>query len=222
MRDNFLTIPDAPNYEINSQLIVRNKITGYILKPYTRSSGKSYYQLAQNTVTGKAINRQPESLLNQARIALMTSTFATLLSPFDSYEVDPKGRCRNRRTKKLLRCRNGNRYTLFNTFTHKPHSRSVNDLVWEAHGKKRKGFRPIPVWAENPSGKFFFPNCAACARFLLDKLHYSLHTLSDYLWRRKPSIADWKFSYVDDDEPLWNKHALNSEARRQKRVWGSS
>lgn len=32
MKDNFLTIPDAPNYEINSDCVVRNKKTGKILK----------------------------------------------------------------------------------------------------------------------------------------------------------------------------------------------
>lgn len=34
MKNNFLPIPDAPNYEVNSQGLVRNIRTGKILKPY--------------------------------------------------------------------------------------------------------------------------------------------------------------------------------------------
>lgn len=32
MKDDFLTIPDAPNYEINSEFVCRNKNTGEIFK----------------------------------------------------------------------------------------------------------------------------------------------------------------------------------------------
>lgn len=222
IQSGWLTIPDAPNYEINSDLQVRNKITGRFLKLSIKKRGANYYQLWQNTVTGKVIARKPESLLMQARAALAVTNFAPLLPPFDLYEVDKRGRCRNRLTKKLLQCRNSNQYSLHNQLTKKTCSRSVNDLLWETHGQKKSGFRRVPVWAEHPSGKFYFTTCIACARFLKDILHYSLQTLITYFKKRKPTIGDWKFTYLVDDEPQWNKHALNSEARRQKRVWGSS
>lgn len=35
VRENFLPIPDAPNYEINSQLIMRNRKTKQILSLYS-------------------------------------------------------------------------------------------------------------------------------------------------------------------------------------------
>lgn len=33
MRNDWLTVPDAPQYEINSDLVVRNKLTGKTLTP---------------------------------------------------------------------------------------------------------------------------------------------------------------------------------------------
>lgn len=78
----------------------------------------------------------------------------------------------------------------------------------------------MPVCAEHRTGKFFFPNLTACARFLKDKIYYSLHTLKCYLWQRKPTIGDWKFTYLDESpaDIKWNMLGLAKLAHHQQKA----
>lgn len=112
-KSGWLTIPDAPDYEINSKLQVRNKVTGHMLKLQTGCKTK-HYALTQNTVTGKFLCRSPKSLFRQAVAAVANDSFVPLLPPLDSYEVNKRGVCRNIRTKKIIRPRGrGKTYTLY-------------------------------------------------------------------------------------------------------------
>ena len=224
LKDSWLTIPLAPDYEINKQLQCRNKVTGHVLKLTTAKSGNKYYSLIRNIVTGKRIHMQPQSLWRQAVAAITNDNFVQLLPPLDQYEVNDKGICRRIRTKKILRPKGrGKTYTLYDRNLNS-YFRSRNSLLWEAHGKIVKGFRLIPVAAENQVGKFFFPTCTACAEFLKDKLYYSFHTIVCYLWQRKPTIGDWKFTYLDQspDDVNWDIRGLGNLARHQAKAEASS
>lgn len=223
LKDTWLTIPDAPSYEINKQLQVRNKVTGHMLKLQKTKTRTIHYVLNRNTVTGKSICRSPKSLFRQALAAVTNDTFVPLLPPLDSYEVNERGVCRNIHTKKILRpTGRGKTYSLY--ANNKKFHRSRNSLIWEAHGTIKKSFRHVPVWAEHRTGKFFFPNLTACARFLKDKIYYSLHTLQHYLWGRKPNIGDWKFTYLDESpaDIKWNMRGLTKLAHCHQKAEAAS
>lgn len=219
-RKMWLTIPDAPNYEIDSKLNVRNKKTGHIRKPTIRN-GTKYYSLP--TVAGQRgcpkLSYSAITYRRQAVSAYFPHSFEPIPSLGGKYEINSKGVVRNSVTKKIVRSVR-NAIQLWDSDNKIPIIRSIPDLLWEVNGVYKKKFRPVPVWAEHRSGKFFFKNSTQCARFLDGKLPYKLTTLMIYLWRRSPTIGDWAFSYVDEnpDNVKWAQKKLDSLARRQKKM----
>lgn len=195
MKDDWLTIPDAPNYEINSQLICRNKKTGHILKKSVRLDGAVLYQL---TSAPKVVIRSPKTLRAQAVATTLKQTYIPIPSLGGKYEINSSGTVRNAQTKCLLK-KQDNAVLLF--FNHQNLRRNIDELLWEVHGiiKKKRFSRTIPVAAENQHGKHFFPNMNACALFLAPKVFYTVNTVLTYLSSRKDFISDWKITYLDDD-----------------------
>lgn len=100
MRENFLTIPDAPDYEINSDLVVRNKTTGRVLKPIVKD-GNAYYRLT----LGGAKFRTAKTFRRQAVDAVGNSIFEPIPSTGGRYEINNAGIVRNALTKKKLKPR---------------------------------------------------------------------------------------------------------------------
>ena len=190
MRENFLTIPDAPDYEINSDLVVRNKKTGRCLKPIIKD-GNAYYRL--NLGGGKF--RTAKTFRRQAVNAVGNSIFEPIPSTGGRYEINNAGIVRNAHTKKKL----------------KPHKKSVrffdghnqyfyasiNSLLWEVFGRIPKNKAKISCTVENAHGKHFFPNMAAAAKFLSPKIYLTFGTLKTYFYRRVPKIYDWQITYFD-------------------------
>lgn len=220
MIENFLTIPDAPDYEINSAFVVRNKKTGYIRKPSRKNYSKLIYYTLHSPVTPSGfINRTGLALRRQAVAAAHKNTFAPIPSVNGKYEIDIVGNVRNARTKKRIKPNCRDVYSMYIDGKRWVYA-SRNNLLWEVHGQYKKGSRPVAVWAEHSTGKFFFQSCTDCARFLLDKLYYSPYTLRTYLWARKPAFAGWSFTYVDADpvDVKWRCHSLNALARRQQKA----
>lgn len=168
MRNDFLTIPDAPNYEINSELICRNKKYGRLMTAYKDKCGTRTFGLSIN---GKIKSRSAKSWRRIAKAAAaMPDTFIPIPSLNGRYEINHIGTVRNAKTKTIIkpysRCR-----SIPLCIGKKKFVRAIADLLWEAHGKiiKRR-FRPCPCSAESKSGKKFFDNLTQCARFLAPKV----------------------------------------------------
>lgn len=202
MKDDWLTIPDAPNYEINSQLVCRNKKTKKILSLYVRPHRWAYYSLRR---PGQCtLKRSPKSLRAQAVVANQVDTFEPIPSLGGKYEVNITGKVRNANTKRICKPRN---HSVIVRHNGKYSSVAVADYLWEVHGKIIKRKLPCPCSAENNYGKHFFTNMKACARFLAPKLHYCVETIALWLTNRKENICGWKITYLDAD-PHYNDYAL--------------
>ena len=218
MLENFLPIPDAPNYEINSQLICRNRRTKQILTLQVVPNRRTYYSLR---VQGQKhpLKRSPKTLRAQAvEAANPKPFFEPIHSLGGKYEINPRGVVRNVRTKKIVKKNfRGTGINLY--FAGKYIVRNIADLLWEAHGIiSKQRFRPQPCSAEHSQGKFFFPNMNACARFLAPKLFFCVSRVAHKLNKRVPVIGEWKITYITNDlsDAEWKKediNELNSEAR---------
>lgn len=224
MRDNFLTIPCAPNYEINSDFVCRNKTTGKILTPCPNSRHDGfYYSLRNSAVTKFTIKRSPQNLRRQAVAATKIDSFEPIPSLHYYYEINKAGTVRNAETKQVCKpVQKGIGLLLFDRAEKKFKYRSIADLLWEVFGripKKRKGCR-IPCSAENSKGKFFFEHLAACAKFLAPKIHLSPLTIESYLNNRQQSLYGWTISYFPANADVhFDFHKLNVVAKRDKRAW---
>ena len=224
MRDNFLTIPCAPNYEINSDLVCRNKKTGKILVLCKNSRHDGvYYSLRNSAVT---IKRSPKNLRRQAIAATKVETFEPIPSLHNYYEINPKGTVRNAETKQICKpSHKGIGLLLFDRAEKKFKYRSIADLLWEVFGhipKPKKGCR-VPCAAENNHGKFHFNNLAACAKFLAPKIHLSPLTIESYLNERRQSLYGWTISYFPVNADVqYDFHKHNVIASRDKRAWNSA
>ena len=218
MRNDFLTIPGT-NYEINSQLICRNKKTGYVLKKHRDKTGSPYYSIRK--VNQKMFCRSPKFLRRIAKAAAEKSTFEPIYSLDCKYEINKQGVVRNVATKLVLKTKANGKCVSIQLSAHKYISRAIADLLWEAHGKiiKRR-FRPCPCSAESNAGKFFFDNLTLCAHFLAPKVFYAVGTVKDYLCRRDPFIGEWKITYLTSapPSPRLEVHGLNCEAHRMKKL----
>lgn len=196
MLENFLPIPDAPNYEINSELICRNRKTKKVLTLQTDYKNFKYYSLR---VTGSrvCIQRSPKTLRAQAvEAAKPKISFEPIPSTDGRYEINERGVVRNAQSKKILKSHDN---CVWLRVGEKCVVRCVADLLWEVHGQiiKRR-YRPQPCTAENAQGKFFFSNMKACARFLTPKVFFSVSCIEQRLCRRVPAIGEWKITYLAD------------------------
>lgn len=220
----WLTIPDAPNYEINAKLQLRNKKTGKILSVCSERRGiyiKRYYSL-RSPGQKHTLKRSPETFRAQAvEAANPGKNFLPIPSLGGRYEISQGGVVRHTKTKKII-ARRSNREHSVNLYAggYKWVCRTIADLLWEVHGKIiKRCYNKVACYAENENGKHFFLTLMACARFLAPKLYYSCSTIHNYLIKRRPTIGKWKISYVilNPPEVKWDKKALDALARQQQK-----
>ena len=203
MRDNFLTIPDAPNYEINSQLICRNKFTKQILTLKHYDGRASYFLCVKDK--NYPIKRNPKTLRCQAVAAAQNDYFEPIPSLDYRYEIDRRGRVRNVHFKRIVAVKNGSVKVLFKG---KCTSRAIKDLLWEAHGKiLERRFKPVPVTIENDFGLWNFDSIKTCAQFLAEKFFYSSSWIRSKFRDRQSEICGYKVTYRDNDF-YFSDHAL--------------
>lgn len=222
MKDDFLPIPDAPDYEINSELICRNSKTDHIMTPFLKKRNQNlYYSLfSQSNHVGRDIVRTAKTLRAQAVAAVTDSTFEPIPSLDGRYEVNNRGIIRNAKTKRIIkRDKDGFLHVLTKDGRIGVHP---NTYLWEVHGSYRKPKRQkVKCSAENEWGKHFFDSLSACARFLASKVFLSFEAVKYYyLVHRKPEIYGWKITYYEEDPSAdnWNRQALGFEALRMQKL----
>ena len=218
MKNDWLTIPDAPNYEINSQLICRNRRTKKLLGINIDYKNFKYYSLRVSWRTG-TVKRSPKTFRAQAEAAAVKGTFKPILSLGGRYEINKHGVVRNANTKRILKRKGHGKCVEVHIGRKKFQSFCVTDLLWEVHGQiiKRR-YRPQPCFIENAHGKIFFPHLRACARYLAPKISYAVLTVANWLCKRREQIAEWKISYPPKDlsgNVKWNSKGLTALANRQ-------
>ena len=190
IKEDFLTIPDAPDYEINSELVVRNKATGHVLKPIIKN-GNAYYRLT----LGGVKFRTAKTFRRQAAEAVTNSTFEPIPSTGNHYEINVTGIIRNALTKKKLKPYN--KSVRFFVGHNQCIYASINSLLWEVFGRIPKKKTKISCTVENAHGKHFFPHMVAAAKFLAPKIYLTVGTLKNYFYQRRTEIYGWKITYFD-------------------------
>lgn len=198
MSTTWLTIPCAPNYEIDSYLRVRVKKTGQLLKLQVVPHRRSYYSLYDKSHP-YTIKRAPKTLLAQALEAVKPkNSFEPIPSLGGKYEINIHGKVRNSFSKLLIKpfdgyvvLFNGKKYT----------SRSVKSLLWEVHGKEyRRTHQPCPCVASAACFSRKFPHLKACAEFIAPRVNRKVGTVRDYLYRREPNVFGYDITYLPRKE----------------------
>ena len=219
--NSFLTIPIAPDYEINAKLVCRNKTTKQLLKPQRKKTSRFLYYCLRDT-QGNSMQKNAISLYTLAVEELREhKEFWLPIPSLDyRYEISIHGVIRNAKTKHILKQdRRGGRVCM--RHNGKDVFRSVADLLWEVHGIIKKGrHRHISCFAENHSSKFFFENLKACARFLATKIYYAVRTIHNWLSEGKSTFGDWSVTFIDTDfaDVQWNSKGLSYLANRQMKL----
>ena len=127
----------------------------------------------------------------------MSERFLPIPSLNNLYEINPQGAVRNAKTKHVIQ-------PMVNVkINGQYNSRSVNTLLWEVYGTRRKEAyaKEIPVSVEKNGEKYFFQSYSECARFFKKVEHYELPTTKKYLGQRREIIYGWKIKYFDEPQP---------------------
>lgn len=189
----YLTIPYAPNYEINGKLKVRNKNTGRLRK--TNADGCVVF-----CVKGKAFCR---SLTKVYRAALdnyfgyyADSRWATCSRLKGLYEVNLGGEVRNAKTKHKLKPSPYNTYHL--TIDGKSVYVPARKLLSEVFGVACRSAlnAKIAVILRKDSFAQYCESIAAAARWLSKKVYYPVSTLCTYIGKRPKELFGWQIEYL--------------------------
>lgn len=215
VKNDFLTIPDAPNYEINSQLILRNKSTGKILKPIIRHNTPCYTVYSD----GKPIHHSAISARNQA-VAAANPSDSLHWTPVPSlnckYEFGYNGKLRNASSKRVLKLIQRQRFIGFAVSVGNKACRhvSLSSLMWEIHGVVPQSRRsPVSCSAFKNGVSKKFDSLRACSRFLADYV-FSAAAAFRLLVKRQPLIGGWNIKYAPRDFWSADKEAVSKEMLR--------
>ncbi len=190
MKKKFITIPDAPNYEINIQGEVRNKTTGKFLKIVNNIVN---LKLSDGRNTQRRVPRVLSALFN---LPYKEDEWQPVPSLDYKYEVTISGLLRKTKTKHLMTPDKKGLYRVF--VNGKIKHIAVSNLLWEVHGilPPPNLSHPIPVKIERGNIRQYFPTFAAAAKFLAPKVFFTEGTLVSYHFRkRQTEIGGWKITY---------------------------
>ena len=212
MKDDFLTIPDAQIYEINSEFVVRNKKTGRIMSVKKRVCKDSC--IAALWYNGKEVKRDVKTFRRQAEIAVedanlkMRDQWHPIKSLNNLYEINRKGVVRNaktKRVKKLIQNYNFCGYVFWNNGEQV--SRALKRLLNEVFGK---GFK-TPHWVKisttiSKDGKRLkFDSLSATMRFLSEVENKNFETVRYFIRKRSNEIYGWKIIFHRPANPYRRK-----------------
>ena len=202
MKNNFLPIPSAPGYEVNSQGFVRNIHTGKILKTYKHKDRPT----PKIHIPKYHIRQTAESLRRQAVIEHCEKGRKTSWLPIPSidgkYEINNRGVVRNTKTKKILKPIICNGCKCVNMWRdNKQNQRSINNLLWEVHGITKTKQHPricsVKIIKEKEHHRFKLQK--DCVKFLCEKENYSENYVRKKLGHRVKFFCGWQIFYTESD-----------------------
>ena len=199
-KDDFFTIPCAPNYEINGRFKVRNKKTGRFLHTYKSTDKKKRrkYRVATIMRNHKPITRSLKGLYAQAVSAASPEKFYPINSLDNLYETDFWGNVRNARTKKFLKPALSSGRVFYHVKANgKNLMRSKDEVLLElfdvAYSPK---WRKIPVQLSKERQAWRFNSITEAAKFLAPRVFFSADYLRCILGRRQPEVFGYKVAYL--------------------------
>lgn len=198
-KSDFLTIPDAPNYEINGYFKVRNKKTGKILSNKKRVNRN----IIVTTVfaNGRQIKRNVETFYRQAvdalKIKVDGNEWGRITSYGDKYEMNWNGEVRNRFTKIKLKP--------ISTKGFKGYALAVNNQCFRVHIGKlfeevfgrlfHKKSKPVPVTIQKANYSRYFKTMTEAIKFISSKVFYCFDYVRKKFSKREPIIFGYKVTY---------------------------
>ena len=214
LKNDFLTIPDAPNYEINSELIIRNKKTGRILASYTKGGCTV---ACPSATPCHRVWRSPKTFRSQALAAVKGTTWFPVPSLNGSYEFSRNGYLRNAFSKRILKLFTKGNYKFFAVSVGGKHlCITLDSIRWEIFGVTPPVSKSTPVSCSAFKDDLYknFDSLSACARFLASVCFISCSSVRKWLWKRKPVVDGWKISYFPP--ALWSpeKEAISRKLLR--------
>ena len=216
MKDDWLTIPEASKYEINSELVCRNKLTGETLTP-TFHQRREIFLLHLYIRKRVRIARTPEEFRLLAEGKSIPTQFVPIPSVGGKYEISPRGTVRNATTKHVLKLHNGSVYMPFNG---ERVGRSINSLLLEVFDfvKKKTPLR-VPVTLERNGRMIYFDSLRQAAFYLAKQSHFSTKYLQKIVSKQK-KFDGWRITRLDNGKnpKAWE---LNAEGRRNKKNYGA-
>lgn len=197
MKEDFLTIPDLPDYEINSALQVRNKKTRRIMKPRCDSRCKSKYLFVAMKVEGRWTAREVKALRIKALEAHYGSKFMPIPSFQGKYEITKQGQVRNAKTKRILKVKQGTGKNISFYIGGVSITRSITSLLWETFGiiNRKKSRMRVPIIITKGNQRLYFDSEMDVARYLAPKVFLSIPGIYRYFRLRKAEIYGWQINY---------------------------
>ncbi|MBQ7705370.1 MAG: hypothetical protein IJT73_08105 [Selenomonadaceae bacterium] len=207
---DWLTIPEAPNYEINGYFKIRNKTTGKLLKLQRRKNPK-HTPFAALYNNGRTVQRVVTAFYNSAVVHAKGGDFVPIKSLDNLYEIScDSDEVRNTKTKEKISPRIRGNYINFGfqirrngkiKIVHK----SLNQLYLEVFGYPyRRKRRPVQVVARQPNHGIGFNGNGYCFKsikdakgFLAAKTRYTATWIRKLLNHRKTEIDGWLISYIE-------------------------
>lgn len=196
--NDWLTIPDAPNYEINSALQVRNKKTGKLLKPQNHALSREIFYRPFGAE--KQLFKTAVMFRRQAEAAVSTQEWYPVPSLDNLYEFNQQNLLRNSLTKRqLTRLKNQNAYCVWRN----GHRLTVNiaSLRWEIFGelpsRESKILRPIIISKNKTT--LYYNNHKSAAKTIAVTSCYAVGTIANLLVARQPEIFGWHINYLEDE-----------------------
>ena len=214
MKNDFLTIPDAPKYEINSELIVRIKKSGKFKKQYKRNSGYMFYLFN----AGKKVARSPKTLRAQALAAIRSdSCWFPVPSLNYLYEFSRNGCLRNAKSKRVLKMTIRGNYKYFSpSVGGNILNVTVDSLMWEIFGviPVRPHCARIQVVITKDGLVKKFDSLADCSRFFAAFCFIPFRSAQTYLSNRQTVIDGWQIKYLPSDDWTDEKQKISDSFKR--------
>ena len=196
----FLTIPDAPNYEINGYFKVRNKITGKLIRHRMKNAPDSVGGVSLKTKDGghkvfgllKAYRTAVDAFLNE------DGEWASIESTKNRYEMNIDGVVRNAKSKYIIKpymSRGVKFYKLLidGKCRHVSLKKLLNEVFGKHYPLRRKS---INVILRKDGLAYFFKTMAAGATFLSKKVYFAVGTIKEHMCNREKKIFGWQVTYL--------------------------
>lgn len=199
-KKSFITIPDAPNYEINGYFKIRNKKTGRFVKGRSKHNANE-----RGSVLITDINKRQRSfgvikLYRRAVAAAFNEDgeWALIGIVNNLYEMNLDGVVRNVETKKILKPQEGRGGKYYNLrFGGKTTRVCLKRLFNSAFDMEYK-LRPqkIPVLVRKDGLVYYFETIRAASQFLASKVFYIPHSIGRLMGRREKNIYGYEITYL--------------------------
>lgn len=197
-KTDFLTIPEAPNYEINGLLKVRNKTTGKLLKGWIEKKSKArhvFLTFKYKKYRGRIF--RVDGLYQKALAAWNRRDWYPIPMLGDRYELNYDWQVRNAKTGQILKptIAYGNLHYFFR-INGKLKNFLLSTLVNNAFrtGIKRKK-RRVGVRIQREGKAYFFYSLRACGKFLANHVAYTPDVIKNKLCKRPKELFGWLIKY---------------------------